>query len=83
MKTKTDSPTGVPVQRLVRQNTTTMDRYWMMRKFANGHWVCDTGSYDDRSEVEEAIARRPAPDPGVEYVPVRITETTVAEYDAA
>jgi hypothetical protein len=54
----------------------------MVRKFVAGKWVCDTGQYDDREEAEAAIAKHPATEPGVEKVPVRITETTVAEYDA-
>jgi hypothetical protein len=53
----------------------------MLRKFADGKWVCDVGQFCDRSEVEDVIARKPKPDPGEEYVPVRITETIVAEYE--
>lgn len=79
--TQTGIANGVRGQRMVRQNTTTTDPYWLVRKFECGKWVCDTGSHDDRGEA--AIARRPATEPGVEYVPVRITETTVVEHDAA
>lgn len=55
----------------------------MLRKFAAGKWVCDTGQFWDRKEVEAFIANHPATEPGVEKVPVRITETVVSEYDAA
>lgn len=77
------SGAAVACSAVVRPPETKTDQYWMLRKFASGKWVCDVGQYFDRAEVEEAIARNQKPDHGVEYVPVRITETIVAEYDAA
>jgi hypothetical protein len=78
-------PSGAAVgsSAVVRPPETKTDQYWMLRKFADRKWVCDVGQYFDRAEVMEAISRKPKPDPGVEYVPVRITETILAEYDAA
>lgn len=86
MTPKTSEPSAtapVRVQPVVRPTETKTDQYWMLRKFADGKWVCDVGQYFDRAEVEQAIVRKPKPDPGIEYVPVRITETIVAEYGAA
>lgn len=80
---KSESNPAVLLERLVRPPETKTDQYWMLRKFAAGKWVCDTGQFWDRQEVEDFIAKHPATEPGVEKVPVRITETIVSEYDAA